>query len=143
MNIIESIRKDHQELREYFEKLTNGESVEKNYKEMRKEILPHHKAEDVVLYPLLMEGDIKEDALEGLEEHHAAELLLDELDKTSMDDERWKPKLKVLKEVVEHHIMEEEAKILVKTKSKFDEKKLKALGKDFDAKKKEVRGKMK
>jgi hemerythrin-like domain-containing protein len=60
----------------------------------------------------------KEHALEGLEEHHAAEMVLKELLALDPGDERFKAKATVLKEMIEHHIKEEEDKIFDDLESK-------------------------
>ena len=57
-----------------------------------------------------MEED-KETALESYEEHHVGKMVLNELNKTGKDEEEWMPKVEVLKDVLEHHIEEEESKI--------------------------------
>ena len=57
-----------------------------------------------------MEED-KETALESYEEHHVGKMVLKELNKTGKDEEEWMPKVEVLKDVLEHHIEEEESKI--------------------------------
>jgi hypothetical protein len=137
MSIIEEIRKDHQEIMQIFDQLTNG--ANDKFSDLRKELIPHMKAEETEFYPKLMDKENKEDTLEGYEEHHASEMVLKELEKTKPSDERWKAKLKVLKEMVQYHIMEEESKILVTAKEMMDEKKLKDLAQKFDKKKQELR----
>jgi hemerythrin-like domain-containing protein len=76
---------------------------------LKENIVPHMKAEETVLYAALMEKKgARVDTLEALEEHHAAAILLLELDVTAKDSERWHPKFKVFMENIEHHIREEE-----------------------------------
>jgi hemerythrin-like domain-containing protein len=141
MDILQEIKKDHDELKEIFKKLmsSKGKSAEKEFKELRKELLPHMKAEESIFYPALMDGKGREDALEGYEEHHASELYLREMEETSVQDERWNPKVKVLKEMIEHHIEEEESKIFKSASSELKKEQLKQLAEEFDAKKKELR----
>lgn len=56
------------------------------------------KAEEAAYYPRLIDEDqSKEQALEAAEEHHAAELILYELEKLSKKNERWGAKLSVFK----------------------------------------------
>jgi hypothetical protein len=140
MNIIEIIKKDHKEVREIFEQLVESKT-QSGFVELRKELIPHMKAEEILLYPLLMDGH-KEDVLEGFEEHHAAEMVLGELEKTAIKNERWPAKLKVLKEMIEHHIKEEESKILKAARSQLEKNELQELGEKFETKKNELRKKL-
>jgi hypothetical protein len=141
MDIIQSIKKDHKEVRQMFEDLVDSKS-QSGFSELRKELIPHMKAEETMFYPLLMDGESREDTLEGYEEHHASELVLKELEKTSIKDERWPAKLKVLKEMVEHHIKEEESKILKSAQSELEKAELQKLGEKFESKKSELRKKL-
>jgi hypothetical protein len=50
--------------------------------------------------------------LNALEEHHAVKLILAELDKMNADHERYAAKMHVVKESVQMHIEEEEARVL-------------------------------
>jgi iron-sulfur cluster repair protein YtfE (RIC family) len=69
----------------------------------------HELQEEKVLYPALkVHPEAKDVALEGYEEHHVADLLLEELKTVATDEEQWGAKFKVLKESLAHHIEEEE-----------------------------------
>ena len=144
MDIIQSIKKDHQEVKGIFERLINAKdkSAEKNFSDLKNELIPHMKAEEKVFYSKLMDSEHKEDILEGFEEHHASEMVLKDLEKTSMSDERWPAKLKVLKEMIEHHIKEEESKVLKIAQSSLDKSQLQQLGEKFDSSKEELRKKI-
>ena len=73
------------------------------------ELLVHEDLEEKLLYPALkVHAEAKEIVLEGYQEHHVADVLLNELHALAADDERWGAKFKVLKENLEHHIEEEE-----------------------------------
>lgn len=54
--------------------------------------------------------------LEAYEEHYEVKIMLKELDKLALDDERWKARLTVIKENIEHHIKEEENDLFPKIK---------------------------
>lgn len=146
MDIIQAIKKDHKETTELFEKVMNAKTAkarEREFGELRKELVPHIKAEESMFFPLLEKGKHKSDILEAYEEHHASELLLRELKKTGMDNERWPAKLKVLKEIVDHHTEEEESKILKAAQSELDKQELKDLAEKFQAEKEKIRTKLK
>jgi hypothetical protein len=79
-------------------------------------------AEEKIVYASLKERkEPWSDALEGLEEHHAAQMVLRELSTMSPEDERFRAKATVLKEMVEHHLREEEDKIFRDLKETLSE----------------------
>jgi hypothetical protein len=76
------------------------------------ELKLHEQIEEQVLYPALKaHKKAKDIVLEGSQEHHVADVLIDELHALPPDDERWAAKFKVFKENVEHHIEEEEGEM--------------------------------
>ena len=66
--------------------------------------------------------------LEGTQEHHVADVLLEELHRMRKNDERWGAKLKVLQESIEHHIEEEERRMFPDRAQHIDREALHALG---------------
>ena len=65
--------------------------------------------EEKVLYPALQaHPQAREVVLEGFEEHHVADLIVNELHEVATNEEAWGAKFKVLKENIAHHIEEEE-----------------------------------
>ena len=112
------LKKDHQEVMGMLNQMK--ELSEKDYKkretllkQMKQELVPHLRAEEKAFYSILRQNEeAKEDAMEAMEEHHAAELILRELEKMSPQEEFWPAKLSVFKEMINHHIEEEEGRIL-------------------------------
>jgi hypothetical protein len=121
-DLMQELHKDHQEVKSIFKQLIKHEESSKRKElcaELQEELIPHMKAEEKAVYPELMDKKTsKEHALEGLEEHHAAEMVLKELLSIDPGDERFKAKATVLKEMIEHHIKEEEDKIFDDLESK-------------------------
>ena len=66
--------------------------------------------------------------LEGIEEHHVADVLLKELHTVAKDNEKWGAKFSVLKESVEHHIKEEERMMFPAARAALAREELLALG---------------
>ena len=82
-----------------------------------------------MLYPALKAHPrARELALEGYEEHHVVDLVLEELDATLVGDEKWAARFKVAKENVEHHIEEEEETMFPATKRAFERADLEQMG---------------
>jgi hypothetical protein len=143
MDIFEILKKDHGETLSRFrelEKTTSQESAMRNkgFTTLNQELIAHLEAEEDTFYQPLMHGKYREDALEALEEHHVLELVLEDLSGTEPGVERWKPKLRVLKEMLEHHIGEEEGKIFTEIKTILSKGMAEELGVQFSARKGEI-----
>jgi iron-sulfur cluster repair protein YtfE (RIC family) len=97
--------------------------------QLRTELVAHERMEEEVFYPRLRdEQKVRDNVLEGLEEHHVADVILDELLDVPPDSDLWKAKVKVLKENVEHHMDEEEDELLKNAKRVLDRDELNRLG---------------
>jgi hemerythrin superfamily protein len=134
MDAVNLLTTDHEKMRAL---LKDGQSTRGNdwkarrrlFLRLRDELLIHERMEEEVLYPALKNHPKAHDiVLEGYEEHHIADLIVEELDETDYTDERWSAKWKVLKESLEHHMEEEESDMFPKAKKIFDNDDLEALG---------------
>jgi hemerythrin-like domain-containing protein len=78
--------------------------------------------EEQVLFPVARRvgRELRDEVLEGLEEHHVIKALLAELDGMSPDDERYDAKVEVLGEQVEHHHAEEERDLFPRLRRAFE-----------------------
>lgn len=143
--LFDLLEKDHDEVKNLLKQLKktdNGDAKKREdlFAKVKSEITPHQEAEEKVLYPPLQEnGETRDDALESIEEHHVAKLLLRELDDMNKDSDKWLAKLKVFKEVVEHHIEEEEDEIFKDMKKAFSDEKAKQVVNDFKKEKEAAR----
>lgn len=117
-DVFKLLEKEHDEVEAIFKKLDklDEQDVEERnalFEELKSELKRHMTFEETNLYPLVKDKDdkkhkIHDKTLEGFEEHHVLKVLLEELDNLSASKEKWTAKLKVLKENIEHHTMEEE-----------------------------------
>jgi hemerythrin superfamily protein len=116
MDIVQLIKQDHRKVKGLFRRFEqgNGNGRQRIAEEIIEELSRHAVMEEQLVYPLLRARDEKhdDDVLEALEEHHVAKATLLELDKMSIDDERYEAKMKVLSESIKHHIEEEETRLL-------------------------------
>jgi hemerythrin superfamily protein len=109
VRLFDMLKEDHKEVTGLLtQTIENKDSSQ--FPQIRKMLEVHMESEEKYFYPKIMEED-KETALESYEEHHVGKLVLNELNKTGKDDEAWIPKVEVLKDVLDHHIEEEESKI--------------------------------
>ena len=114
-NLFTQLHQEHQNFKMLFEQILDQKNVDAKidlFNNLKKALIPHMKSEEDVFYPeLYNHEDTKEMSLEALEEHHVAEAALMELSKSDPFMENWRPKAKVLSEILNHHIEEEESEI--------------------------------
>ena len=144
MDAIKLLEADHKKMKELLDQVesTEDEDTEKRkelFSKIREELQKHEEIEENIFYPALKDHPRAKDiVLEGYEEHHAVDVLLDELKDVSFDDERWAPKMTVIKENIEHHIEEEEEEMFVKARSILEDEELEKLGREMKALKEEA-----
>ena len=103
------------------------------------ELNVHELIEEKVLYPALKpHAEARDIVLEGFEEHHVADVLVQELHQLAADNERWGAKFKVLKESLEHHIEEEESHMFPAARQVLPREQLLELGARMREMKKEA-----
>lgn len=113
-DFFQHLKMEHAEVKQILEQLdaTTSKAAktrEKLLEKLDQKLLPHMIAEEEVFYSTLQHNkESTEDVLEALEEHHAAKNVLDELHNLPYEKENWGAKLRVFKEMIEHHIKEEE-----------------------------------
>jgi len=131
MDALDLIKQDHKRLRKLLEETLKAEGGEREERldHLRTELVAHERMEEEVLYPRLRdEKKAHETVLEGYEEHHVADVLLDELLDVPPETDLWKAKVKVLKENVEHHMDEEEDELFKGARAVLDREELNRLG---------------
>lgn len=98
-------------------------------KRLTTELADHELIEERVLYPALQaHAEARDIVLEGFQEHHVADIIVNELHQVAKDDEQWGAKFKVLKENLEHHIQEEEGAMFRTARAVLGREELQALG---------------
>ncbi len=133
MNAIKLLKEDHSELRVLFGKFKASDSdgeKHKLFKQIKEKLDVHTHIEETIFYPKIKEEKELEDiTLEGIEEHHVADVLVREISNLTKESEKFDPKMEVLIESTEHHLMEEEGQMFPKVEKHFDEATLEELGK--------------
>lgn len=115
---IQLLKTDHQRVKELYEEFeqTDDSAAKHQIVETALSALKVHTTiEEEIFYPAVRR-EIDDDDLmdEALEEHHAAKLLIEELEQLRPRDERFDAKFTVLIEMVKHHIEEEENELFPK-----------------------------
>jgi hemerythrin-like domain-containing protein len=144
-DFIKALQKDHEEQRELTEKFKNSDKPaewKSLFQEIQKELKPHVEGEEASFFPKLKENSdrkIRLETLEKLQEHHVMDLLLEEARKMDPSSEEFAAKIKVLLEINEHHIDEEEEETFEAMKKQFSDKELDLLFDNFKNEKEKVK----
>jgi len=136
--IFEEIRKDHVTQRELLDKITRttGDSDvrEMLWKKLKTELEVHADVEERFFYRKLMNHDISQDqARHSIAEHHEIDELIEKLEETEMSSPAWLTYAKQLKEMVEHHLDEEEHEIFQVAGKALSENQKTGLAKEYRA----------
>lgn len=118
MDAIDLLIQDHETVKGL---LKQYDAVKDNPGEKRRvaeriirELMTHERIEEDIFYPAFKkaaDAEGRELVAEAKEEHHVVDLLIDELQDLSLDDEEFDAKFAVMKENIEHHIQEEEGEM--------------------------------
>lgn len=134
-DIIALIRRDHRPIIKLIQTLKKTE-VTRSMKAYALEqfvgsLLSHAKAEEKSLYVHMKNTKtLRTKAFEGEAEHTIAEELIHDINATP-DDDDWNAKVKVLAELVEHHIEEEENEMLPQVEGDVDYESRKLIAKVY------------
>jgi hemerythrin superfamily protein len=112
MDAVSLLKADHrkvEELFESFEKARDSDRKEKLVKQICTELTIHAMIEEEIFYPACT-GQMKDEDLidEAYVEHDGAKVLISELSKSDPENEFYDAKVKVLSEMIKHHVKEEE-----------------------------------
>jgi hemerythrin superfamily protein len=142
MNAIELLKADHERVKAILTQLS--ESTERGVKKrtdllqkLEMEITIHTKLEEEILYPAFKEAGGKEQDVmyyEAKEEHRTVDsLVLPDLKATDPGTPEFSGRVKVVKELLEHHIEEEETEMFPQAKKLLGKAKLDELGAQMEA----------
>ena len=111
MDAIAMLKADHRKVEEIFaafEKATSKAKKQALAEQACLELKVHTILEEEIFYPACR-GQIEEDLLnEAYVEHDSAKQLINEIEAGGPDEEFYDAKVKVLSEMIEHHVKEEE-----------------------------------
>ena len=135
---LQHIRKDHQEQKRLAEKMIEATSQE-DRRNLRQQfynsLYPHMVGEEASIFKFLSkakEQEIRDDSLEGLQEHHVGKIILGELMELNTQRDVFKAKAKVLDELNRHHIEEEEKDIFAHLQKLCDDDHLDQLFESYE-----------
>lgn len=149
MNAIDLLIEDHKRVKKLLEELsTTTERAVKKRAELlhriEQELQIHTALEEEILCPAIKEAGGKEEAkmyYEAKEEHCTVDsLVLPDLLHTATDTVEFAGRVKVMKELLEHHIEEEESELFPTAKKLLGKDTLEELGHTMEMQKKMLKG---
>jgi hemerythrin superfamily protein len=135
MDAITLLKDDHRTVEELFKRFErSGDAAHAEKRELVGRIIEalskHAAIEEQLFYPVTRETvpEVRDLALESLEEHHVVKWVLSELDGMDPAAERYDAKVTVLIETVRHHVEEEENDYFPKVRDELGAAALENLG---------------
>jgi hypothetical protein len=139
---IKLLKDDHRQVEEWFEQFENTNSGAKKQKLADNICLAlevHTQIEEEIFYPACREAGIEEDLMDEADvEHDSAKKLIAEIEDGKPGDDHWDAKVKVLSEMIKHHVKEEEQRDGMFAKAKKADLDLDALGEEMQERKMEL-----
>ncbi len=137
-SFFQELKKEHDTIKECLKELSDHESKKREgksdlLKKLKSELVPHSRAEEIVLYDLLRDHDHDAEVLglEGYVEHGVVDRLLELMEEGENDSADFEAELGVLKELLHHHIEEEEDEIFKKAEALLPSEQLDAMEEQF------------
>jgi hemerythrin superfamily protein len=144
VDILDTLQAEHDEVQDLLKKLTQSETAREQkslLNQVKQALVPHTKAEEEVVYnpvSALSGEKAKIDGAEGFTEHALATATLMQLDTLAPNTPEFKAAAKVLKELIDHHVQEEERNIWSQVRENFSGEQRERMNRDFLAAKKRV-----
>lgn len=136
--ILQDLHKDHEAVQDLIDTmLKTKEASERTsiFKEIMSQLLAHSHAEQTVLYKKMEKSDdekARKFAFEGNNEHQIVEQQLQQMSRArNKASEQWTAQATVLRELVSHHVKEEESTGFTCARREFDSEALDKLGQQF------------
>jgi hemerythrin superfamily protein len=146
IDILDTLKKEHDEVKDLLENLSAAETPAQRrnlVQKIKTALVPHTKAEEKVVYDAviaLRDKDAQKDGYEGYLEHEWAAKTLQRLESISnAASPEHKAAGKVLKELVDHHIDEEERNVWADVKEHFSDEDRKKMNAAYVAAKRRVK----
>lgn len=136
--ILKDLHEDHEKVSGLIEQMIQTEDGKERgaiFKEVMGELLAHSHAEQNVLYKKMEKSENDKSrsfAYEGENEHQLVEQQLQQMSRArNKTSEQWTAQATVLRELVNHHVKEEEGTGFSCARSEFDSETLEKLGGQF------------
>jgi hemerythrin superfamily protein len=138
------LKADHRQVEDWFEQFEKARTDERRQElaaDICNALKVHTKVEEEIFYPAFLEATDDKDLHHEAEiEHNAAKKLIAEIEASSPDDDYFDAKVKVLSEMIKHHVKEEEQPGGMFAEARKSAMDLDALGEQMAARKSELEG---
>lgn len=134
MDALKLLKQQHREAERLFRDVEEAPAARRAevFDELARKLLSHMLVEQRVFYPAVQE--VMADLVhEGYEEHHLARVEIDRILCAEPNDETLGAKLTTLKELIEHHVKEEEEDLFPKVEKKLDDEERAGVGGEMKA----------
>jgi iron-sulfur cluster repair protein YtfE (RIC family) len=145
-DVLDTLKKEHDEVKDLLKNLSDAETPAQRrnlVQKIKAALVPHTKAEEKIVYNAviaLRDKNAQMDGYEGYLEHECAAKTLQRLESIgNAASPEHKAAGKVLKELVEHHIEEEERNVWADVKEHFSDDDRKKMNVTFFAAKRRVK----
>lgn len=149
MNVIDLLKKDHETVSELFKSFESAKEAEQKdscqqiARQVCQELTVHATVEEELFYPAVDakakgDEDAEDNIKEADEEHRLVKALVSEIQDMEAGDDHFEAKVKVLKDVVDHHVEEEEGELMPKAKKLLSKEELEDIGAEVEARKEEL-----
>lgn len=133
MNAIDLLKAQHDEVELLFKKFEKAdEDAEGERRQLfvaiADRLSAHTAIEEQFFYPAVKAKQTEDLLRESLEEHLSAKRVIADLLEMQPSDEQYSSKMEVLRELVEHHVKEEEKEMFPRVKKLFAKEDLEQLG---------------
>ena len=132
------LTKDHNEALDLAKRMHEAKGAEARlhlFQKLKPALVAHSRAEEKEVYDPLLKAkskDAHDIANEGYVEHSLLDELLARLHKGSSGTDAWKAEAKVLFEMLQHHVQEEQSDMYADLGDVFTSEQLAAMGKRFE-----------
>jgi hemerythrin superfamily protein len=134
MKVTELLENQHREAEALFAQIESSEGAKKAalVRELAGKLAAHMRIEEEIVYPLAksVDGDL---VMESLEEHTVAAYELRRLAEAGLGHESADAKIKTLKELIEHHVAEEEKELFPKLDRALERERNEEVGAEAEA----------
>ena len=134
MDIVTVLKADHRNVEQLFSQIESSsdralKTKERLFLEIKKELTIHMMAEEQILYPRMLGiPKLRQGSFEATEVHRLVKQMLDEVGELACGSEQWNAKLKVVKDLVDHHVREEEGEAFKKLRTSLSSAVLNEMG---------------
>jgi hemerythrin superfamily protein len=139
------LKADHRQVEGWFEEFESSRSSRRKQElagKICQALTVHTQIEEEIFYPAFLEATEDKDMHhEAAVEHDGAKKLIAQIEASSPDDDYYDAKVKVLSEMIKHHVNEEEQRGGMFAEARQSEMDLQVLGEQLQARKDELMGK--